>query len=64
MNSIPRILTLATLLSFAHALFRIFGGPLEREVDNISDLMFSDRGTKDAKGNWSDDQIRDAMTND
>jgi len=26
--------------------------------------MFSDRGTKDAKGNWSDHQIRDAMTNE
>jgi len=38
--------------------------PLESEVDNISDLMFSDRGTKDAKGNWSDHQIRDAMTNE
>lgn len=49
MNNIPTILTLATLLSFAHALFRIFGGAAGKRSYNISDLMFSERGTKEAK---------------
>ena len=49
MNNIPTILTLATLLSFAHALFRIFGGAAGKRSYNIGDLMFSERGTKEAK---------------
>ena len=49
MNNIPTILTLAALLSFAHAFFCIFGGALGKRGYNISDLMFSERGTKEAK---------------
>ena len=50
MNNIPRILTLATLLSFAHAFIVSSAEPPKEKSITLGDLTFSDRGTKDVKG--------------